>query len=315
MSGHDADRSGGGPGAPLSRPALAERFTTVTPVTLQLSLGMGSVRITASDRMDTVVEVRPSDGGKRDDVDAAEQTVVDQSGDEIVVKVPKTRWRNSWFSDGGSVDVRVELPIGSRLEGKADLGSLSATGRLGACRFRTGMGDIAVGPVGSAHLHSGFGHVLCHSVAGDLDVHTGTGEVRVGPIDGTALVRNSNGPTSLGRVRGSLRVKSANGPIVVDGAANDVSLKTANGNVRLGEVVRGVVTLDSGAGDLEIGIAAGTAAWLDLHTHFGNVDNDLDAADQPSEDGPTATVRARTAAGDISIRRAGAPATPPVDAG
>ena len=39
-------------------------FDTPEPITVTLELGVGDVRITASDRADTVVEVRPSDPAK-----------------------------------------------------------------------------------------------------------------------------------------------------------------------------------------------------------------------------------------------------------
>ena len=53
------------------------------------------------------------------------------------------------------------------------------------------------------------------------------------------------------------------------------------------------------------GSATGVAAWLDLDTSFGTVHNDLDAADGPAPGEDTVEVRARTAFGDITVRRAG----------
>jgi hypothetical protein len=48
------------------------------------------------------------------------------------------------------------------------------------------------------------------------------------------------------------------------------------------------------------------AAWLDLTTAFGTVRNELDTAEPPTADQDTIEVRARTAFGDITIRRAAA---------
>ena len=53
--------------------------------------------------------------------------------------------------------------------------------------------------------------------------------------------------------------------------------------MRIGEVVRGAVVLETAVGDLEVGIRAGTAAWLDVNTHFGRVHNALEAADAPEQ--------------------------------
>ena len=49
-------------------------FDTPEPVAAVVELVVGDVRITASDRDDTAVEVRPSDESHEPDVRAAEQT-------------------------------------------------------------------------------------------------------------------------------------------------------------------------------------------------------------------------------------------------
>ena len=51
-------------------------------------------------------------------------------------------------------------------------------------------------------------------------------------------------------------------------------------------------------------IREGTAAWLDVRSLTGRVQNSLDAAAAPEPSAPTVEVRARTTAGDIAIRRA-----------
>ena len=89
---------------------------------------------------------------------------------------------------------------------------------------------------------------------------------------------------------------------MVERAGAAVTAKTANGAIRLGEVVRGSVSAESACGDIAIGIAPGTAAWLDVHTQYGHVDNRLDAAPAAGPREDAAEVRA-TAAGDITIHR------------
>ena len=81
-------------------------------------------------------------------------------------------------------------------------------------------------------------------------------------------------------------------------------VKTANGDVRLGAVTRGAVVAETGRGGLEIGIPDGTAAYLDLHTHFGRVDSELEGSEAPETRKATVEVRARTGFGDIWVRRA-----------
>ena len=138
---------------------------------------------------------------------------------------------------------------------------------------------------------------------GHAEVTTGSGDVRLGELDGSAVIKNSNGDTWVGVAGGDLRLNAANGNIAVDLAQAGVAAKSANGDVRLGEVVRGSVVLETKIGDLEVGIREGTAAWLDVNARFGRVHNALDAADAPEPSAETVEVRARTSVGEIVIRR------------
>ena len=116
-------------------------------------------------------------------------------------------------------------------------------------------------------------------------------------------MKNSNGATWIGEVTGDLRLNAANGAVAIDRAHADVSVKTANGSVRLGEITRGTVTLETAAGSIEVGIRTGTAAWLDLNTSSGRVRNELAAASGPADTDETVRVQARTYVGDITVRR------------
>ena len=103
----------------------------------------------------------------------------------------------------------------------------------------------------------------------------------IGSVDGAAVIKNSNGDTWIGEVTGDVRVKAANGRITIDRARRAATVKTANGDLRLGEVERGAVLAESANGKIDVGIRDGAAAWLDLKTGFGNVHNELQAADRP----------------------------------
>ena len=56
-------------------------------------------------------------------------------------------------------------------------------------------------------------------------------------------------------------------------------------------------------GDVEVGIPAGTAAWLDVNAAAGRIDNLLEAGEAPEKSTDRVEVRARTALGNIVIRR------------
>ena len=153
--------------------------------------------------------------------------------------------------------------------------------------LKTGVGDITVGRASPATPTSA----------------AGSGEVRLRELDGSAVVKNSNGDTWIGEAHGELRVNAANGSIAVDVAHANVVAKSSNGDVRLGDVVRGSVVLETRLGDLEVGIREGTAAWLDVRAAAGKVLNTLEAAEAPDRSADTVEVRGRTSAGSVLIRR------------
>jgi hypothetical protein len=276
-------------------------FETPEPISATIDVAVGDVRIAASDRHDTVVDVRPTDASHEPDVQAAEQTRVEYTSTGLLVKSPRQRMLGP--RRAGSVDVTVDLPAGSALHADTAAGAIRTTGRLGECRIKLSAGDIDVDEAGPADLSTSAGGIALGRATGRADIRTSSGRIRVREIDGSAVIKNSNGESFVGEITGDLQVNSANGTIVVGDAGADVTATTANGDVRIGAITRGVSSLKTGYGQIEIGIRAGTAARLDAYTSFGQVHNSMRAADSPAADEETAEVRARTSFGDIVIRR------------
>jgi DUF4097 and DUF4098 domain-containing protein YvlB len=275
-------------------------YETPEPISVTLELGVGNVRIAASDRTDTVVEVRPSDEADESDVQAAAQVRVDYTNGMLQVTGPKRAFDFSRKTK--SVDVSIELPSGSQLSAHLLMGDLRCGGRLGQCRLKT-TGNVWLERTGPLRLHTGAGHVTADGITGNAEVSTGYGKIQIGEVEGTVVAKNSNGDTTIDAVTGDVRVRNANGAIDVRRAGAGVDAKTSNGSIRLGEVVRGSVALGTAAGNLEIGIAAGTAAWLEVNTGFGHVRNLLENTTRPDEADETVEVRGRTSYGDITIHR------------
>jgi DUF4097 and DUF4098 domain-containing protein YvlB len=277
-------------------------FDTPEPIAAVVDLVVGDARITASDRGDTVVEIRPSDASHDQDVRAAEQTRVEYAAGRLLVRAPRQR-SLSIFGKPGSIDVTIDLPAGSHVHGDASVAAFHGAGRLGECRVKTAAGDIQLEDTGPLDLNTGAGAISVDRVAGPAEVSTGSGRVRLREIDGTAVIKNSNGDSWVGEVAGDLRVNAANGNISVDHANADVNASTANGDVRVGGVRRGSASLKTSFGEIEVGIRAGTAARLDVHTEFGHIRNQMDASESPGPSDQTVEVRARTSYGDIVIHR------------
>jgi Putative adhesin len=281
---------------------LMPTFDTPQPISATVDVVSGDVRVTASERDTTVVEVRPTDAANDEDVRAAERTRVEFTGGHLIVKTPKLR---SWLpgTRGGSIDVTVELPAGSKLHGAGQLADFQATGALGDVIINNGLGRAEVEDADTLRMKIGMGDIVVGRARGHADIRAGSGEARFQLLEGSAVVKNSNGDTWIGEVRGDLRVHAANGSITVEVADASVVAKSANGGVRLGDVARGSVVLETAIGDLEVGIREGSAAWLDVRATAGRVHNTLEAGDGPGDSSETVEVRARTTAGNVAIGR------------
>jgi DUF4097 and DUF4098 domain-containing protein YvlB len=276
-------------------------FSTPEPIPATIDLVAADVRVFASDRGDTVVEVRPSTSSNELDVMAAEQTKVEYTGAGLLIKGP--RQRSLGLRKTGSVDVTVELPAGSQIEAEAGIGALRFAGKLGKCRAKIGAGIIDLEEAGPVDLQVGAGAITVDHVSGHAEITTGSGRLRVSHVDGPAVIKNSNGDTWVGAVTGNVRVSAANGAIEIGSAGTDVTASSANGAIRVDDLTRGSASLKTSMGEIQFGVHAGTAAKVDAYTRFGAVRNSMDTTDSPEPTDEVLEVHARTSFGDIVIRR------------
>jgi hypothetical protein len=263
-------------------------FDTPEPISAHVELVTGSVRLTASDRKDTVVEVRPSDPSRASDVKAADAARIDFRNGRLTVKAGK---KYISIGRGGSVDIDIALPSGSGLETASVSADVQVDGVLAECKLATVSGDLRVDTVGgNIKADSVSGDIAARSVTGSVTVSTASGDVTIDHLEGDVKFQAASGGITIGRLRGNAKAQTASGSIVVTRAVN------------------GAFTAQSGSGEVEVGIPQGTAARLDLKTRSGVVTNALDEADGPAQDDETLVVQAHTGSGDIMVRRASAPA-------
>ncbi|MFI6519112.1 DUF4097 family beta strand repeat-containing protein [Spirillospora sp. NPDC050679] len=279
-------------------------FDTPEPL-LVIIEAPGRVQLSASERADAVVHVRPADPDDEAGVETAAKTVVEHSAGRLLIRTPTTRSRSlldSLFGHRGTVDITVEVPSGSDLEARR-VTDVRTRGRLGRVRL-SAAGEVWLDRTGTLSLRTSDGDVTATGIAGDAEVVTANGRIRIDAIEGAATAKTSNGRITLGEVGGDLVLNTASGDIAVARALAGVKARTAYGSIKIGKIVRGSVALDTAYGDLEVGISRGTAAWLDVSTHHGRVHSDLDAAGGPDAAEETVEVRAHTGTGDIRLTRA-----------
>ncbi|KUL43419.1 DUF4097 family beta strand repeat-containing protein [Streptomyces regalis] len=275
-------------------------FDTPEPISVNAHVGAGSIRFTAADRLDTVVEVQPRDPKRDKDVRAAEQTEVTYASGVLTVRTKERRMIGS----SGVADVTVGLPTGSHVEMTGSWAQVLGEGRLGEVRMKTSTGDVRLDTTGPLQLTVSHGPITVDRVEGKAEITTSSGSVRVGLVDGPAVLKNSHGTTTVGAVTGELRVNGANGGIDITRADASVIGTTTNGSLRVAEVSSGDVQLEASNGSIEVGIREGTAAWLDVSSNRGQVRNTLAASEAPEQTEGTVKVRARTNWGNIDVFRA-----------
>ncbi|MFF0401034.1 DUF4097 domain-containing protein [Streptomyces sp. NPDC005248] len=275
-------------------------FDTPEPISVTAHVEAGSIQFTGGDRPDTVVEVRPRDPKRDQDVRAADQTEVTYTSGVLTIRTPKS----NLFGRTGTVDVTAELPTGSRIDMTGAWVQVLGEGRLGEVRVKTSSGDVRLDTTGPLQLTASHGSITVDRVEGMAEISTSSGSLRVGLVDGPAVLKNSHGTTTVGAATGELRVSGANGDIEIRRAEDSVTATTAHGTLRVGDVARGTVQLETSYGAIEVGVREGAAAWLDVSSGSGQVRNTLTASQAPEETEDSVKVRARTRYGNIDVRRA-----------
>jgi hypothetical protein len=276
-------------------------FATPDAITAALDLGIGNATIVASDRADTVVDVRPADPNNPNDVKAAEATRVTFDDGTLRIVGHKPKWYSS-AKKSENVLVRVELPTGSTVRATSPFGDFDLGGGFGQVRLDTAFGDIRVERAESLTAKTAMGRVDVGLVAGRAEVRTSSGDVRMHRVGGEAVVKNTNGSTHLGRVDGDARIVNSNGDIRVDHATAGVSAKTANGRIRLDHVESGEVEALTAVGTVEVGVLRGVPAHLDVQTVIGRVYNELESSTAPAPGERSVRLQLRSTTSDITVR-------------
>jgi DUF4097 and DUF4098 domain-containing protein YvlB len=215
-------------------------FTTTAPISAVLNIPAGRVRLVASDRSDTVVEVRPSDASKARDVKVAQETSVDYR--DGVLRIETTA-KNQYFGPSGSIDVTVELPAGSRVEVKAASAEVRSLGRFDDVVVESQHGSIDVAEAGSARLATMAGDVSVGRLDGPAEIRTSKGDIRIAEaVRGKVVLRTDAGDLEIGAAAGvsaSLDAGTSRGRIVnsLNNSAGSDAQLTITATTSVGDIV------------------------------------------------------------------------------
>ncbi|MEV7832869.1 DUF4097 family beta strand repeat-containing protein [Streptomyces subrutilus] len=193
-----------------------QTFETTAPISAHLDIPAGHVRFIAADRTDTTVEVLPADPARSRDVKTAEQTTVSYTDGVLRIETPTAKNR-LLGPGGGSLDVTVRLPAGSRIEARAASAELRGVGRLGDVTYDAAQGAVKLDETARATLTLQAGDITVGRLGGPARITTRKGDLLITEaVHGTVTLRTEAGDITLGATRGasaSLDAGTAHGRI------------------------------------------------------------------------------------------------------
>jgi len=274
-------------------------FDTPGPIAATVVVAGAQVRVTASDRTDTVVLVEPIDQASPSDVKVASKTKVDFAGGQLSVKTTVSGDKN------GSVVITIDLPAGSSLIAYLAHSSVHADGSFGECELHMASGRVQLDRISALQANIAAGEVTIGHIAERASVDGGAFAMRISEVKDTVKLSSTGaGQTWIGHASADLDLSSAHGGFDIDRADGSVTAETADGAIRIGRLTRGQAELMNRSGNIEVGISESTAARVEANSERGSVRNSVPAQENPDTPDNKVTVRARTRYGDIIIQPA-----------
>ncbi|MEV7032688.1 DUF4097 family beta strand repeat-containing protein [Streptomyces sp. NPDC093272] len=215
-----------------------QKFDTTAPVSAVLEIPAGRVQLIAADRADTTVEVRPADPAKSRDVKAAEGARVSYA--DGVLRIEAAASGGRLLGPSGSVEVTVQLPVGSRVEARTSGAELRGVGRLGDLDFEGAYRRIKIDEAAGVRLTALDGDVEIGRLGGPAEISTTRGAIRITEaVRGTVVLRTEDGDISVGAAAGVSAVLDAGtgygrvaDSLKNDGTAGlDIRATTARGDI------------------------------------------------------------------------------------
>src|ERR1700754_1804429 len=192
-------------------------FATPGPIAATVEVAGARVRVTATDRTDTVVRVEPIAPGRSKDVKVAEKTKVDFTGGRLSVKTTASGDKT------GSVAISIDLPAGSSLAAYLAHSQVHTHGPLGDSDLHMASGHVDLDHVAVLKANVSSGQVAVGHVTGCAEVDGGAFGLRIGEVQGAARIENAGGQAWIGHAHADLTLGSAGGDFDIDRADGNVT--------------------------------------------------------------------------------------------
>ncbi|WP_345638035.1 DUF4097 family beta strand repeat-containing protein, partial [Streptomyces lacrimifluminis] len=112
--------------------------------------------------------------------------------------------KNRVLGQSGSVEVTVQLPVGSRVQAKAADAELRGVGRLGDVTCECARGTVKLDETASARLTLQSGDITVGRLGGPGELRTLKGDLRITEaVRGTVTLHTQSGDITVGATRGA----------------------------------------------------------------------------------------------------------------
>lgn len=269
-------------------------FDTPEPVDLRVSLPSGEVNVNTHDQPTTEVII------EGDERAASEEVEIEQRGNQIRVKIePRNRWGN-----GHDYEVHITVPTHSDARVETASAEVHLGGEYGDVRGNTASGELTLDVANSVRLETASGEIHVEHLRDEGKFNSASGEISIGRCDGSKLeVSTASGEIHVEYAAGDVRANAASGDISVEEVYGDFSAAVASGDVHVEYLHDGEARVETVSGDVDLGVAEGTAIWLDIHTMTGDVDVEQEMGGEPEPGQPTLQLRVNTLSGDVHVHR------------
>jgi hypothetical protein len=264
---------------------MIKTFETPEPLSVDVRISAGTLRVDAAETAQTEVEVEPNDDAAREQMDSVR---IDLRGTSLRVELPEKR---GFFGRNPSFDGRIRCPQGSRLAVRSRSADVESRGVLDSADVKSASGDVEL-----------------QHVEREASVQTASGDVEIERA-GEVAVATASGDVEIGHCLGRLKANLVSGDFTVRAADGDVESHTVSGDQRLESVGVATVAANSVSGDVLVRVRRGATVWLDVRSISGDTESELDVGDgPPSDSDQVMELRINTVSGDVRIERATADA-------
>lgn len=186
-----------------------------------------------------------------------------------------------WAFGGPTVDVRVFVPRGYRVDARIDGGPLVLEDLVGPLDARVEGSEIVLRRIaGDVHIAASGGDVSVEDVEGTLAIESRDRGVEVSDVRGDVVVRTGRGSIRIRSLEGRVDAATRRGDIGVEDLEGSVVARSERGDVEIDFDGDPAGQVETGRGSIRVAIPLEAAFTLDAQTARGDVelDDDFDVA-------------------------------------